>query len=109
MRDAERLNCPLSSTAAMSLQQPAWKEESPCPCLTGSIRKRCSPAENHNYGIQSAEETAYFKNYLAKTKAYGLSVCLPEYAADLNLSKTIGHYCLRNGFPWYNAEGMELQ
>ena len=65
--------------------------------------------DNHSYGIQTAEETAYFKDYLARAKAYGLSVCLLEYAADSELSGKIDHYCRQNGFLWYNAKGMELQ
>lgn len=62
-----------------------------------------------NYGIQSEEETAYFKKYLAKVKEYGLSVYLLEYRADRYLSSKIDAYCSENDFLWYNANGIELQ
>lgn len=65
--------------------------------------------ENQHYGIQSEEETAYFKKYLAKVKEYGLSVYLLEYGADRCLSSKINAYCSENGFIWYNANGIELR
>ncbi len=64
--------------------------------------------DNHKYGIQAKEETEYFKNYLEKAKECGLSVYLLEYRADRQLSRKIDLYCKKNGFLWYNAEGIEL-
>ncbi|MFY9131036.1 MAG: endo alpha-1,4 polygalactosaminidase [Saccharofermentanales bacterium] len=65
--------------------------------------------DNQSYGVQAEEETAYFKDYLAQVKDYGLSAYLLEYGADQELSKKIDAYCSENGFLWYNAEGLELR
>ena len=65
--------------------------------------------ENGTYGAQTAEETTYFKEYLAKVKNSGLSVYLLEYAADHTLAKKIDAYCTENAFIWYNAKNMDLK
>jgi uncharacterized protein (TIGR01370 family) len=65
--------------------------------------------ETGTYGAQTAEETTYFKEYLAKVKNSGLSVYLLEYAADHTLSKKIDAYCTENAFIWYNAKNMDLK
>jgi len=65
--------------------------------------------EDQSYGVQSEEETAYFKEYLSLVKKCGLSVFLLEYGADQELSKKIDIYCSENGFHWYNADGLELR
>ena len=54
-------------------------------------------------------DTAYFQEYLANAKKYGLSVYLLEYGADISLSKKIEAYCSKRGFLWYNAEDLELK
>ena len=64
---------------------------------------------NQSYGKQLEEETEYFQKYLSKAKERGLSVYLLEYRADRALSKQIDAYCTKNGFLWYNAEGIELR
>lgn len=64
--------------------------------------------ERKTYGRQSAEEQSYFKGYLAKAKACGLSVALLEYGADRELEKEIAAYCRENGFLWYNAADLRL-
>ncbi len=64
---------------------------------------------NQTYGQQLEDETEYFQNYLSKVKDYGLSVYLLEYRADHLLSKRIDAYCAKNGFLWYNADGIELR
>ncbi|MGI6072456.1 MAG: endo alpha-1,4 polygalactosaminidase [Lachnospiraceae bacterium] len=69
----------------------------------------CIDFENQSYGKQSEKENAYFKEYLAKVKEYGLSVYLLEYGADRRLSGKIDAYCSENGFLWYNAEGIDLR
>jgi len=65
--------------------------------------------ENRSYGLQKEAETDYYKEYLAKVKACGLSVYLLEYGADAALLKQIEAYCRKNGFVWYNAESLELK
>ena len=64
---------------------------------------------NQTYGQQSEADTEYFQEYLSKAKEYGLSVYLLEYRADSTLSKQIDAYCAKNGFIWYNADGVELR
>ena len=65
--------------------------------------------ENKHFGIQTKDETDYFKDYLTKAKEYGLSVYLLEYCADQSLAKKIETYCSKNGFLWYNAENLDLR
>lgn len=65
--------------------------------------------ENHDYGIQSEEETSYYIKYLAKVKKHGLSVYLLEYNANYFLASMIDDYCSKNDFLWYNANGIELR
>jgi len=65
--------------------------------------------ENNSYGIQTPEETRYFKEYLTKVKNCGLKVYLLEYGASEKLSKKIDTYCKENGFIWYNAKDIELK
>lgn len=64
---------------------------------------------NQTYGQLPQAETEYFQKYLYRVKEYGLSVYLLEYRADRILSKQIDVYCAKNGFLWYNADGIELQ
>ena len=65
--------------------------------------------DNNTYGVQAAEETLYFQDYLMEVKAQGLKVYLLEYGANKELEKKIDAYCKENGFIWYNAKGLELR
>lgn len=65
--------------------------------------------KNQTYEKQAETETEYFQEYLSKAKEYGLSVYLLEYRADRILSRQIDTYCTKNGFLWYNADGIELR
>lgn len=65
--------------------------------------------EEYTHGVRAQSESLYFREYIEKAKAYGLSVYLLEYGADEILSKEIDTYCKKNGFVWYNAEGLELR
>jgi hypothetical protein len=65
--------------------------------------------DNQSFGIQSQEETEYFKDYLKKVKENGLSVYLLEYGANRQLSEEIDNYCLANDFYWYNAGNLDLK
>ena len=65
--------------------------------------------EQGTYGVQTKEENAYWKDYLATVKDSGLSVYLLEYGADQGLAMRIDAYCRENGFLWYDAEGLELR
>ena len=69
----------------------------------------CIDFENDSFGLQTEEETTYFKNYLEKAKENGLSVYLLEYGANRKLAKEIEQYCSDNGFSWYNAEDLDLR
>lgn len=64
--------------------------------------------EDGTYHTQSAEENAYFKEYLEKAKSVGLEIYLLEYGADLSLAKKIESYCRQNDFVWYNAPDLSL-
>ncbi len=65
--------------------------------------------EERTYGVRTKSDSLYFREYLEKAKAYGLSVYLLEYGAEKNLLKEIDDYCKKNGFIWYNAETLELR
>lgn len=65
--------------------------------------------ETETFGVQRAEETAYFQAYLQSVKQAGLQVYLLEYGADERLSQTVYAYCAENGFTWYNAATLDLR
>lgn len=65
--------------------------------------------EERTYGVRAKSDSLYFREYLEKAKAYGLSVYLLEYGAEKSLLKEIDDYCKKNGFIWYNAETLELR
>ncbi len=65
--------------------------------------------ENQSFGLQTKEETDYFKKYLDKVKENGLTVYLLEYGANRKLVQEIDTYCLENGFSWYNADNLDLR
>lgn len=69
----------------------------------------CIDFENGSFGLQTEEETSYFKKYLKKAKENGLSVYLLEYGANRKLAKEIEQYCSDSGFSWYNAEDLDLR
>ncbi|HPW53905.1 MAG TPA: endo alpha-1,4 polygalactosaminidase [Erysipelotrichaceae bacterium] len=69
----------------------------------------CINFDNKSFGVQSEEETEYFKNYIEKVKENGLSVYLLEYGANRQLAIEIDSYCLENGFSWYNASNLDLR
>lgn len=65
--------------------------------------------DTETFHPQTAEETAYFQEYLQTVKQTGLQVYLLEYGADDALSQTIDACCEENGFVWYNAKDLDLR
>ena len=54
--------------------------------------------KNNTFGAKPVEDRAYFMEYLAQCKTYGLTVYVLEYGATKKLTKEIKAYCERNGF-----------
>ena len=58
---------------------------------------------------QSADNTAYYQDYLARCKTAGLTVYLTEYAkAGNNITETNLNYCEDNGFLYYISSSINL-
>ena len=58
---------------------------------------------------QSADNTAYYQDYLARCKTAGLNVYLTEYAkAGNSIIRKIEQYCKENGFLYYVSPSINL-
>ena len=64
--------------------------------------------KNNTFGAKPVEDRAYFMEYLAQCKTYGLTVYLLEYGATKKLTKEIKAYCERNGFSYDISPSVEL-
>ncbi|MGI5075513.1 endo alpha-1,4 polygalactosaminidase [Treponema vincentii] len=64
--------------------------------------------KNNTFGAKPVEDKAYFMEYLAQCKTYGLTVYLLEYGATKKLTKEIKAYCERNGFIYDISPSVEL-
>ena len=64
--------------------------------------------KNNTFGAKPIEDRAYFMEYLAQCKTYGLTVYLLEYGATKKLTKEIKAYCERNGFSYDISPSVEL-
>ena len=64
--------------------------------------------KNNTFGAKPVEDRAYFMEYLAQCKTYGLTVYVLEYGATKKLTKEIKAYCERNGFTYDISYSVEL-
>ena len=64
--------------------------------------------KTNTFGAKPVEDRAYFMEYLAQCKTYGLTVYLLEYGATKKLTKEIKAYCERNGFTYDISYSVEL-
>ena len=64
--------------------------------------------KNNTFGAKPIEDRAYFMEYLAQCKTYGLTVYVLEYGATKKLTKEIKAYCERNGFIYDISYSVEL-
>jgi len=64
--------------------------------------------KTNTFGAKPAEDRAYFMEYLAQCKTYGLTVYLLEYGANKKLEKEIKAYCERNGFIYDISHSLQL-
>ncbi|MGP1530329.1 MAG: endo alpha-1,4 polygalactosaminidase [Treponema sp.] len=64
--------------------------------------------KNNTFGAKPTEDRAYFMEYLAQCKMYGLTVYLLEYGATKKLTKEIKTYCKRNGFIYDISPSLQL-
>ena len=64
--------------------------------------------KNNTFGAKPVEDRAYFMEYLAQCKTYGLTVYVLEYGATKKLTKEIKAYCERNGFIYDISPSVKL-
>ena len=64
--------------------------------------------KNNTFGAKPVEDRAYFMEYLAQCKTYGLTVYVLEYGATKKLTEEIKAYCERNGFTYDISPSVEL-
>ena len=64
--------------------------------------------KDNTFGAKPVEDRAYFMEYLAQCKTYGLTVYLLEYGATKKLTEEIKAYCKRNGFTYDISYSVEL-
>ena len=61
-----------------------------------------------SFGRASAEDRAYFTDYVERCAAQGLEVFLLEYTTDAALMREIDEYCALHGFRYYVSGSLEL-
>lgn len=64
--------------------------------------------ETGGFSAQTAEDRAYFQEYIEMCGKEGLDVYLIEYTKDEALKKHIEKYCLENRFRCYISDSIEL-
>lgn len=84
----------------------------PLPAITGVNQECVFTNINFTTGAlirQSAENSQYYQEYLARCKEAGLDVYLTEYAKpNQTLIHKIAQYCDQNGFQYYISPSINL-